>query len=158
MSKAAQSPRAPDWIPVAFRLTQETQVRTPAVGFEARLGRGNQGASKEEAIRRESDEKGTVDFGVVQPGDWEFTLGRTMEGGGQWSATGGLNVLPGTTIEKTIVCPKTGEQRVQVSVHFDWPDHLPRSDLGVITSLRHQGLTYQAPLHWSLSDPNGSIT
>ena len=89
-------------------------------------------------------------FALVDNGETQDTL--------QWSATGRLNVLPGTTIEKTIVCPKTGEQRVQVSVHFDWPDHLPRPDLGVIASLRHQGLTYQAPLHWSLSDPNGSIT
>ena len=51
-----------------------------------------------------------VDFGVVQPGDWEFTLTAKPETA-PWYATGTLNVLPGTTIEKNIICPE--EQTVR---------------------------------------------
>ena len=70
MSKSVNSPRSPDWIPVSFELTQDTPDGPAAVGVQASLGRGNQGS----AIQRVSDDKGAIDFGVVQPGDWEFTL------------------------------------------------------------------------------------
>src|SRR6516165_11316736 len=55
LSKAVENPRAPDWIPVSFKLTQETLDGPPGVGFQASLGRGTGGASKPEAIQRESD-------------------------------------------------------------------------------------------------------
>ena len=40
MSKAVENPRSPDWIPVSFKLTQETLDGPPGVGFQAALGRG----------------------------------------------------------------------------------------------------------------------
>ncbi len=36
MSKAVENPRSPDWIPVSFKLTQETLDGPPGVGFQAR--------------------------------------------------------------------------------------------------------------------------
>ena len=54
--EGGRSPEAPDWIPVSFQLTQEAGVGTPAVGFEASWAVGT-GTDKEEAIRRESDDR-----------------------------------------------------------------------------------------------------
>jgi hypothetical protein len=99
MSKATTLPRSPDWIPVSFKLTQGTPDGPPAAGCHGYLGRGNQGTNKEGAIQRVSDDKGAIDFGVVQPGDWEFTLYSET-----WRMTGTLNVLPGTS--KTSSAPE----------------------------------------------------
>ncbi len=45
MSKETTSPRSPDWIPVSFKLAQETPDGPAAVGVQASLGRGNQGSA-----------------------------------------------------------------------------------------------------------------
>jgi hypothetical protein len=155
MSMSANSPKSPDWIPISFKLTQETPDGPPAVGFHASLGRGNQGANKEGAIHRESDDKGLIDCGVVQPGDWEFSLNSDS-----WISRGTLNVLPGTTIAKTIVCPRISDQKVPISVQIDWPPDLVERGLAIVTSFQHGGYTFQPPLHWQLSDnyPGGRIS
>ncbi len=148
MSRSAATPRSPDWIPVKFKLTQGTPDGPPAVGFGAKLGRGivsvNSGS---DAIDRESDKQGMIDFGVVQPGDWGFALYSET-----WQTTGTLNVLPGTTITKTIVCPETAPEQVPLSVQVEWPPDLAESGLGVFASFFHQGFTYQPPLHWFPTD------
>jgi hypothetical protein len=149
ISKAAESPKAPDWIPVTFKLTQETLDGPPAVGFHASLGKGDQGASNEGAVHRESDDSGKIEFGVVQPGDWEYTLYRGTEDGGTWRTTGKLNVMLGTTIDKTIICPSVNPPRVPLAVNIELPSDLVDRGLVVLTSLGRPGLTYQPPLHWS---------
>ena len=104
--RPVENPRSPDWIPVSFKLTQETLDGPPAVGFQATLGRGTGGWNKPEAIQRDSDANGMVDFGVVQPGDWEFRISRRLEHGSSWHASGKLNVGLGNKIEKAIICPR----------------------------------------------------
>ena len=98
---------------------RRTTVRRPSGSRPA--GSGNQGASKEEAIQRESDDKGHGRFRRRPARRLGVHAEPEAGDGGQWYATGKLNVLPGTTIEKTIVCPRIDEQRVPVSVRFDWP-------------------------------------
>ncbi len=143
VSKAASSTRSAFWIPVTFKLTQETPDGPPAVGFNAFLGRGNNGANKEGAIQRRTDDKGMIDFGVVQPGDWEFTLMNNT-----WQMSETFNVLPGTTIEKTIICPRNSPEYVPISVRVEWPPDLVESSLGVVAKFSHNGFTYQPPLRW----------
>lgn len=147
ISKAAESPKMPDWIPVTFKLTEETPDGPPALGFHASLGKGENGANQPGAIHRESDDKGMIDFGVVQPGDWGYTLARVSDNGRcTWQGNGTLNVLPGTTITKTVVCPAT--KRVPIAVDVEWPSDLANQGLVVLATLGHQGQTYQPPLHW----------
>jgi len=69
-----------------------------------------------------------------------------------WRMSGTLNVLPGTSIEKTVVCPGISEQHVPISVHIDWPPDLAEWGLAIVTSFQHDGFTFQPPLHWYLSD------
>ena len=149
VSKSANTPRTPDWIPVSFKLTQETPDGLPAMGVEARLGRGSQGADKEDAIQRESDAQGLIDFGVVQPGDWSFLLRRAAKDGGSWHLTGILSATPGTSIQRSFVCPRADEPMAPVSIHIDWPPDLANKGLALVARLRHEGFTYQPLRHWS---------
>ncbi len=143
MSKAASAPKSPDWIHVSFKLTQETPDGPPAAGFNAFLGRGINGANREGAIQRRSDDKGMIDFGVVQPGDWEFALMNNT-----WRMSEMFIVLPGTTIEKTIVCPRNSPEYVPFSVRVEWPPDCVEKGLGIVAKFSHNGFTYQPPLRW----------
>jgi hypothetical protein len=150
MSKAAENPRAPDWIPVRFMLRQERSDGLPAQNVHASLGRGRGGSTKPEAIERNSDAQGIVDFGVIQPGDWEYTLSLPFEQGRpRWSAVGTLNALPGTRIENEIVCPRRPLPHVAVKPRVEWPPDLAGKKLVLLASLGHDGLTFESPLRWT---------
>ncbi len=147
MAKPTQPARSADWIPVKFELTMEKPDGPPAVGYEVILGRGHGGTMKAESIHRCSDANGLADFGVVQPGDWEFTIRA-----GPWHATGGLNAIPGTSIIKEIVCPKAPPDRVPVKVRVDRPGPLAEKGLIAVASFQLEPQTYQPPLIWSAID------
>jgi hypothetical protein len=157
LSRSVARSQTPDWIPVKFKLTQETADGPPAVGVKANLGKGNGGAKKPDSIERESDPQGIVDFGVVQPGDWEFLLTRPMADQTQWRTLGKLNALPGTTIEKTVVCPPLPEERMPISVRIDWPSDLKSKELYVAVGVSREPVEYQPPLRWRWSSPYGSV-
>jgi hypothetical protein len=157
LSKSAQSPKSPDWIPVSFRLTQEKTDGPPAPRISAALGRGNNGTKKDDAIFRESDPGGLVDFGVVQPGDWEFSLWSKGYERDSWRAIGKLNVLPGSNVEKTIVCPRFPLGNVPVTIRVDWPPDLAEQELQVAIELHHQGFDYEPPLRWIADIPTTNV-
>src|SRR5262249_27155365 len=140
LSKAAERTAASDWIPVSFKLVQERHDGPPAAGIDVTLGKGSGGAQKPEAIHRVSDENGVADFGVVQPGDWEYMLavaltkpirisGTDVGGTPPWLAVGTFTVLPGSRIERTIVCPKRPVEHVAVTCHVSWPPDLMENGL-----------------------------
>src|SRR5262245_9600261 len=103
MAKGDEPGRSVDWIPVTFKLVQETLDGPPAVDYKVSIGRGTGGSIGARSIRRNSDENGVADFGVVQPGDWEFRILRAAEDGRSWNAQGNLNILPGVGVAKTII-------------------------------------------------------
>jgi hypothetical protein len=163
MAAAFQPGQTPDWIPVSFKLTQEALDGPPVVGCDVSLGRGTGGApmaggaaggmgkwASADAIHRVSDENGLVDFGVVQPGDWQFNLIRRWKGQNGWHAHGSLNVLPGIKIVKSIICPKAPPEAEDVTFRIAWPADLASRQYLVQASFQHAGVTYQAPVHWIL--------
>ncbi|MGO9924275.1 MAG: hypothetical protein ACLQIB_57490 [Isosphaeraceae bacterium] len=180
MAEAFRPGQTPDWIPVSFKLTQETLDGPPAVGYEVALGRGTQArpigmggmggfagglgggfgamgtadSPYTHVIQRVSDENGLVDFGVVQPGDWQFDLVRRWKGPNLWRAHDSLNVLPGVKIVRSIICPKAPPDTGQVALNVAWPADLAAKKYLVEASFTHAGATYQAPLHWTLGGPN----
>jgi hypothetical protein len=172
MAEAVQPGQSPDWIPVSLKLTQETLAGPPAVGYEVALGRGAEGtpngwngrggapmeyAPLTEVIHRVSDENGTVDFGVVRPGDWQFDLVRKYGGQNTWHSRGSLNVLPGIKIVKSIVCPKAPPDTGPVTLRVAWPADLAAKGYLLEASFAHAGVSYQAPLHWKLG-PNLNVS
>jgi len=152
MARADQSTRSADWIPVTFKLTQETLDGPPAAGYEVYLGRGDDGSSRAGSMHRESDEKGLADFGVVQPGEWEFLIYRPAEDGRYLRALGNISVLPGTKVAKTVICPQEYSENIPVRLRVDWPVDLADQDLHVAVQFGFTGITYQPPLRWKLGD------
>jgi hypothetical protein len=173
MAEAVQPGQSPDWIPVSFKLTQETLDGPPAVGFEATLGRNAEGMADRvgmglgqgrmeyppltEVIHRVSDQNGEVDFGVVRPGDWQFDLVRKYNGQKTWHSRGSLNVLPGKRIAKSIVCPKSPPETEPVTIRVAWPADLAAKEYLIEASFTHAGASYRAPLHWTLG-PNPNVS
>jgi hypothetical protein len=144
MARPAQPAKSAEWIPVKFRLTVEKPDGPPAVGYEVILGRGHGGTTQAEAIHRTSDATGLTDFGVVQPGDWEFSIVA-----GIWKANGGLNAVPGTSISKEIVCPKMPPDRAEIRVRVNWPGPLADKHIVAVALFKPKVVTYQPPLVWS---------
>ncbi|MFI5458609.1 MAG: hypothetical protein ACHRXM_24515 [Isosphaerales bacterium] len=151
MATGDHSTQTPHWIPVTFQLTQETLDGPPAAGYSGYLGRGNGGSMSAGSIHRECDEKGLVDFGVVQPGDWEFRIFRSpAQEGRMWKVQGNINVLPGTKVAKTVICPQEYSENIPVRLRVDWPVDLANQDLHVAAQFGFAGITYQPALRWRL--------
>jgi hypothetical protein len=147
-ARGDRSAPATEWIPVTFKLTQQTLDGPPATGWKVYLGRGIGGSMAQGSTQRESDENGVADFGVVQPGDWEFRVNKLSEDGPRWMATGNINVIPGAKVVKTVICPPNDAENIPVHVRVDWPADLASRDLEVAASFRFSGITYQPPLRW----------
>jgi hypothetical protein len=158
MANAAQAPQSPDWVSVSFKLTLETVDGPPAPGYEATLLSGSSGVF-DQGIRRESDADGLVDFGVVHPGDWQFLLSKAWDNDHKWKCEGNINVLPGTKLVKTIVCPKPAPEQVQcqVQLRVQWPADLADKDLRVLATFEQAPTTLQPPLKWSIVDSAESL-
>ncbi len=150
MAKPAGAPasQSADWIPVTFKLTLETVDGPPAVGYEVTLDTN----LFERSLRRESDSHGLVDFGVVHPGDWEFTLAKALNDELTWRCRGRFNVLPGSKVMKAIVCPRPLPVETAVKLRVVWPADLARKDLRVEASFAVSPTTIQPPLKWTLGD------
>jgi len=150
MGKGDRSTGAADWIRVTFKLTQETLDGPPAAGYKVSLGRGLGGSRTAGSIYRESDAEGLVDFGVVQPGDWEFRILRPADDGRTWETVGNIDVLPGTKVAKTVVCPVEYSENIPVRLRVDWPVDLADKDLHIAAQFGFAGITSQPPLRWQL--------
>ena len=85
-------------------------------------------------MHRESDSAGLVDFGVVHPGDWNFELSGSWDEQHVWMCQGSLNILPGTKVVRTIVCPGPQTAQCEVKLRVQWPADLAAKDLRVQTT------------------------
>ncbi len=149
MRKETQSPPTPDWIPVSFKLTEETLDGPPAVGCDVQIGSGTNGFNRNGSIQRLSDSNGVADFGVVRPGDWGFRIRRPWgEDEGSWQMIGSINALPGSKVVKSIVCPKAPPDLLSLRLKVDWPPDLAGKELCVYAEIEQHGITYQPPSRW----------
>ena len=149
---AKASSKSSVWVPIKLRLTLEKPDGPPAVGYKVHLGRGIGGALGPSQMKRITDDSGLADFGVVQPGDWEFHVQAYP-----WTLTQSVNVLPDTPVDRTIACPMKGQAPVKVRV--DWPKSLVEKDLVAVAVFRHQGVKV-GPFAWDsnfLYFPRGCI-
>jgi hypothetical protein len=134
MAEEIRGTRSLDWNPLTFQLTEETPDGPPAVGFQVMLselganaGAGLGGAGGR-ATTRLTDGSGTVDFGLVHPGNYSFQIKKQSEHE-VVTASGQLTVDPGSRITKKIVCPRLPLDRVAVRIRADWPPDLQKEGL-----------------------------
>ena len=141
---------------MTFKLTEETLDGPPVVGCEVQIGSGSNGFNKPDSIRRLSDSSGVADCGVIRPGDWGFRIRRPWdEGERSWQTIGTINVLPGSKVARSIICPKVPPDFVSLRVKVDWPADLAGNDLCVYTKMQHGGISYQPPSRWMLASVSG---
>jgi hypothetical protein len=158
---------SPDWVPLSFKLVQEKPDGSPAAGYEAVLGKSLHDLSADVAdsgapdvgdklIRRRSGPDGLVDFGAVRPGDWDFAISMSCNDQRAWKCEGTINVLPGTKVLKTIICPKSSLDCAAVELRFQWPTDLTDKNLGVLATFVRVPTVFQPPLEWRLMNDAGS--
>ena len=148
MTKPATPSKSQDWIPVSLKLTLEKPDGPPAVGYEVELAHGSGAPLLQGPMRRSADAEGVVDFGVIQPGDWAYAMSS-----GPWEATGNLNVLPGSPVALSIVCPRPSTARIPTRVRVNWPASLAGKGIKAIALFRHKDASFEAPprLQWKRS-------
>ncbi len=172
MSEAIRHPRSRDWNPVTFKLTEETPDGPSVAG--ARLTVHLKGSSIR--IDRITDAQGVADFGMLQPGAYKFEIENPTRAvpiagsepfkrvardnsiatqrwrSGFSPATGEFNVALGSEVRKSIVCPKSPPQRVDVVIKCDWPADLEKERLVLYAPFSFRGRTLEPGMRWSLSD------
>jgi hypothetical protein len=155
-----------DWVPVSFKLAQETPDGSPVCGARLLLGKGlrapasgtlSEGTleNSDKLIRRDSDSKGMVEFGALHPGDWDFALSLSCDDQSAWRCAGSINVSPGTKVIKTIVCPKTRSDRAAVQLRVEWPADLAEKEFGVLATFVRAPIVFQPSVQWRLTDSDG---
>ena len=113
---------------------------------------GDGGTTHNGRISRFSDEKGRIEFGVIQP--WILGI-RPFARNRRWRrvAIGGeFGRDARYDDERTFICPEAGPLRLPLTVDIDWPKDLTSPGLAVLATFRHQRHTYQPPLHWDLHE------
>ncbi len=163
MSQATLHPVSVEWNPVTFKLTEETADGPPTAGFSLTLtsleryptmggqgGFGGAGAAVKN-IRRISDASGAVNFGSVQPGDYQFGVAKNWDTG-YYRTQGQLNVAPGSKVEKSIICPKAPPERATVRVRCAWPADLAREQLVLRVPFSFRYRKLESSLEWFLVD------
>jgi len=151
MSEAIRHPRSPGWIPVTFELTEEAPDGRPVA--QAWFVLTVPGERPVRTIRRTSDASGVADFGLVQPGTYSFRIERSWDSGFR-QTSGQLDIQPGSEVHKSIVCPKTPPERVDVAIKCDWPADLAKERLVLYAPFAFRGRTLESGLQWSLHDVN----
>ena len=110
-------------------------------GTRSSSGEATVGPRRTRSIHRRSDAERAWPIS----GSSSRETGNSPSGPGPWNATGGLNVIPGSSIVKEIVCPKSLRIGGQVRVRVDWPGPLADKDLVAVASFRAGGSDVSTP-------------
>ncbi len=117
---------------------------------------GGAGPASAHTIFRKSDASGIADFGAVQPGDYRFRIAKNWPNG-SFSTVGQLNVMPGSKVQKLLVCPKVPPQRVTVRVRCAWPADLEKEHLLLYAPFVFRYRRLEPDVEWSLADTRGTL-
>jgi hypothetical protein len=149
MAKAIQSPRSPGWNPVRIKVTEETRDGLPVDDVFLRLSR--RGENPPRNLVRTSDISGVADFGLIEPGDYTFHARRRWPGGYQ-SASGQLEVRPGSDVTRSILCPKAPPDRVPVRVRCTWPADLEKEHLVLYAPFTFRHRELEPGIQWDFHE------
>ncbi len=156
ISKGAKTPEISEWIPVSFKLTQGALDGPPVVGCKVWLTPGSDPYpyGNIDSRKRIPDANGKVDFGVAKPGDWSLLiLQEADDGANTWVAIELLNILPGSKVSRSIVCPKSPAACLPGQISVDWPSDLRDKNLAIVAGFEHAGMTFEDRLKWTFQ-PN----
>jgi hypothetical protein len=151
MTEAIQHPRSLDWNSVKLSFTEESAAGPPARGVSVVLLKLSDPSAK--GINRESNESGVADFGLLNPGQYSFHVLRKWSEG-MIQTFGMLDVQPGTSLNKQIVCPKITPQQASVRLACDWPSDLTSERLVLGLWFHFFYLETVPGIQWTWSNPD----
>lgn len=153
-----------EWVPVRFKLVLDGTEGQPAQNFRATL-LGNIFSNEQTTVELASGNDGIVNFNYLKPGPYRMTFESP------WNEMHDeyLVVMPGTPIDKTIVCPSKPIDDVAMQFEIEWPDDLLDEDLRLAWHVRvpprriggfswNQATPSQPNIHseyWLLLQPTG---
>ena len=126
MSDAIRNPRSFDWNPLTFKLTEETPAGPALAGVVIMLAQADQ--RPQNWISRTTDGSGVADFGLVNPGTYNYQFSETWASG-LLGGSGKLRVEPGRQVNKVIVFPKHLLESVPLRMRSTWPNDLEKERL-----------------------------
>lgn len=112
-----EAPRSAVWNPLKFKLVSSISGGPPAVGFNVEIRGKLHSETTDAQMERKSDENGEVDFGLVRPGNVEFTLTSPWQSQRQ----GSLDVYPGMDHLETVSCPDEPPEKRPIALDVQWP-------------------------------------
>ena len=137
MSESIRNPRSLDWNPLKFKLTESTLDGPPVVGIDVNIFRTDQGNGGGFNRTVKSDASGIVDVGLVNPGEYSFSLETGSGRVTAQQASGHLRIQPGTETLKHIVCPAGVAEGAPVKFKFSWPADLEKEGLVLWASFEY---------------------
>ncbi len=137
VSDAVRNPRSLDWNPLKFKLTEGTPDGPPVAGVNVNIYRTDQGNGGGFNRTLKSDTSGIVDAGLVNPGEYSFSLATATGHGSSQQAWGNLRIQPGSETLKHIVCPRALAEGAPVRFKFSWPAELEKEGLVLCVSLAY---------------------
>ncbi len=152
MSEAIRNPRSLDWNPLKFKLTEGTPDGPPVAGVDVVLEKVASGNGQGVFGRNlKSDASGIIDFGLVNPGEYTFSLRQSATHIGSISrvASVQVSVQPGSETFKHIICPKTPAEQAPVKVKCSWPADLEKERLVLFVSFAFESRRF-SDLDWHL--------
>ncbi len=148
MTTAIQHPRSLDWNPVKVLLTEGTADGPPATGMSISLLERNEQNQKQ--IMRQTNEAGVADFGLLHPGEYLCLITRNSPES-KSSLSSIIDVRPGESVEKKIICPESRPQRVGVHLKCAWPADLDKEGLVLVTQIQYQYRETGPGVYWTLN-------
>jgi hypothetical protein len=154
MTTAIQHPRSPDWNRVQLSLREESADGPPLAGVVIYLEYQTEQNTRTNA-RRDTDEAGVADFGLLHPGDYGFNITRTWN---EWKLTtsGTIHVQPGEPVHKQIICPASRVERGEVRVRCEWPADLENAGLVLALPIEFRYLETGPGFRWAANPASSS--
>lgn len=147
MTTAIQNPRSLDWNRVQLSLREESADGPPLAGVVINFDHWTDQNARV-VSRRETDETGMADFGLLHPGRYGFHITRSW-GERTLSFYETIDVQPGEPVHKLIICPGSRSEQGDVRLKCEWPADLENAGLLLVLPLEFRYLEISPGERWN---------
>lgn len=126
-----------DLCPVRFRLRRADGLTVPLLRPLANLEVEQDGEFRY-MLSATATSAGTVDFGLMAPGQYRLTF-HSVSG---MRMQHEFDVLPGVPIDRLVTCPYASSPSYTVALNLNWPDAIAIHGLLAVCSVERASVTY----------------
>lgn len=143
-------PPSRDWNPLQVKLVKNDNDRSPAEGFNVTLSGHAHSTSEKVSLSEQTTAAGIVDFGVVRPGTYAFTILTPWGDSHRFSSV----VKPGTKHIAEVICPAQEATGANIDLRFNWPATIPQDpNLALVCQVQRLDQTVVEGRTWSATRP-----